>query len=112
MKKWIDRFGEGGFLFISTLIVNIGNYGLNLILGRFLGPEEFAAANILTTIVLILSFIALGFQLATAKFVASYKAQELQDKVDSFITWIKKSALIFSVSISFILKLYAMKTYF
>ena len=103
MKKWIDRFGEGGFLFISTLIVNIGNYGLNLILGRFLGPEEFAAANILTTIVLILSFIALGFQLATAKFVASYKAQELQDKVDSFITWIKKSALIFSVSISFIL---------
>ena len=103
MKKWIDKFGEGGFLFISTLIVNIGNYGLNLLLGRFLGPEEFAAANILTTIVLVLSFTALGFQLATAKFVVSYTAEGLTEKVDSFITWIKKSALIFSVSISFLL---------
>ncbi len=103
MKKWIERFGEGGFLFISTLIVNIGNYGLNLLLGRFLGPEEFAAANILTTIVLVLSFTALGFQLATAKFVATYKAEDLHDKLDSFITWIKKYALIFSVSVSFLL---------
>ena len=103
MNKWIEKFGEGGFLFVSTLLVNIGNYGLNLLLGRFLGPEEFAAANILTTIVLVLSFTALGFQLATAKFVASYKAEGLPEELDSFITWIKKSALIFSVSVSFIL---------
>ena len=103
MNKWIDKFGEGGFLFTSTLIVNIGNYGLNLLLGRFLGPEEFAAANILTTIVLVLSFTALGFQLATAKFVATYQAEGFLEKLDSFITWIKKYALIFSVSISFLL---------
>jgi O-antigen/teichoic acid export membrane protein len=103
MKKWTDKIGEGGFLFISTLIVNIGNYGINLLLGRFLGPEEFAAANILTTIVLVLSFTALGFQLATAKFVATYQAEGLLEKLDSFITWIKKYALIFSVSVSFLL---------
>ncbi len=103
IKKWLNKFGEGGFLFLSTLVVNIGNYGLNLLLGRFLGPEEFAAANILTTIVLVLSFTALGFQLSTAKFVATYEAENLKEKVDSFITWMKKIALIFSVSISFIL---------
>ncbi len=103
MKRLIDKFGEAGFLFASTLLVNIGNYGLNLLLGRYLGPEEFAAANIIATLVLVLSFTALGIQLATTKFVSTYHADGENARLEAFISWMKKYALIFSVSTSFLL---------
>lgn len=53
---------------ISSLLVNGGNYLYNLVLGRFLGPEKFADAAILITLLLVLSFVAMTFQLVTAKF--------------------------------------------
>ena len=53
---------------ISVIVVNGGNYLYNLILGRILGPEQFADAALLITFLLVLSFIAMTFQLATAKF--------------------------------------------
>lgn len=53
---------------ISVLIVNGGNYLYNLILGRYLGPEQFADAAVLITFLLVVSFIAMTFQLVTAKF--------------------------------------------
>lgn len=53
---------------LSVLIVNGGNYLYNLILGRYLGPEKFADAAILITFLLVLSFVAMTFQLVTAKF--------------------------------------------
>jgi len=62
--------GSGFFLFIATLIVNAANYGLNLILGRVLGPELYAEANMIATLVMILSFIAMGLQLTVAKLYA------------------------------------------
>ncbi|WP_369858715.1 oligosaccharide flippase family protein [Aquimarina sp. I32.4] len=53
---------------ISVIIVNGGNYLYNLILGRVLGPEQFADAALLITFLLVLSFVAMTFQLSTAKF--------------------------------------------
>ena len=53
---------------ISVLAVNGGNYLYNLILGRVLGPAQFADAAVLITFLLVLSFIAMTFQLVTAKF--------------------------------------------
>ena len=53
---------------LSVLVVNGGNYLYNLILGRLLGPEQFADAAVLITFLLVLSFIAMTFQLVTAKF--------------------------------------------
>ncbi|WP_408608273.1 oligosaccharide flippase family protein [Aquimarina spinulae] len=53
---------------VSVIIVNGGNYLYNLILGRILGPEQFADAALLITFLLVLSFIAMTFQLSTAKF--------------------------------------------
>ena len=52
----------------SVIIVNGGNYLYNLLLGRILGPELFADAALLITFLLVLSFVAMTFQLATAKF--------------------------------------------
>ncbi|MEW7278696.1 oligosaccharide flippase family protein [Aquimarina sp. 2201CG1-2-11] len=53
---------------ISVIVVNGGNYLYNLILGRILGPEQFADAALLITFLLVLSFVAMTFQLVTAKF--------------------------------------------
>ncbi|WP_282041577.1 oligosaccharide flippase family protein [Winogradskyella flava] len=53
---------------LSVLAVNGGNYLYNLILGRVLGPAQFADAAVLITFLLVLSFIAMTFQLVTAKF--------------------------------------------
>ncbi len=53
---------------VSVLFVNGGNYLYNLILGRVLGPEQFADAAVLVTFLLVLSFLAMTFQLVTAKF--------------------------------------------
>lgn len=58
---------------LSVLLVNGGNYLYNLILGRLLGPEQFADAAILITFLLVLSFVAMTFQLVTAKFSAEFE---------------------------------------
>lgn len=56
-------------LFIgSVLVVNGGNYLYNLILGRLLGPAVYSEAALLITFLLVLSFLGMTFQLATAKF--------------------------------------------
>lgn len=58
---------------LSVLVVNAGNYVYNLILGRVLGPREFADAAVLITCLLILSFIAMTFQLVVAKYAALFE---------------------------------------
>ncbi len=57
---------------ISALLVNAGNYLYNLIIGRLLGPKEFADAAILITFLLVLSFIAMTFQLVTTKYIVLF----------------------------------------
>ncbi|WP_422081024.1 oligosaccharide flippase family protein [Ulvibacterium sp.] len=56
----------------SVLLVNGGNYLYNLLLGRLLGPEVFAEAALLVTLLLVLSFLGMTFQLATAKFAVLF----------------------------------------
>lgn len=56
---------------LSALVVNGGNYIYNLLLGRVLGPAQFSDAAILITLLLILSFVAMTFQLVVAKFTVT-----------------------------------------
>ena len=56
----------------SAFVVNGGNYLYNLALGRVLGPGAFADAAILITLMLVLSFVAMTFQLAVAKFTTEF----------------------------------------
>ena len=52
------RISQEQLFMLSVLIVNGGNYLYNLILGRILGPEQFADAAVLITFLLVLSFVA------------------------------------------------------
>ena len=63
---------------ISAMIVNLGNYLYNLIVGRMLGPSQFADASLLVTMLLVLSFLAMTFQLTAAKFSAEMDGEESQ----------------------------------
>ncbi len=74
--------GGAGFLFLANVLVNVGNYALNIYLARYLGPEGFSEANILATLVMVLSFMALGIQLIVAKYVVT-------EDEESTISWIK-----------------------
>jgi O-antigen/teichoic acid export membrane protein len=90
----IIRFVKKGikpeqFFMISVLLVNGGNYLYNLVLGRVLGPEKFADAAILITFLLVLSFVAMTFQLVTAKFSVLFEDLIL----NGFISKIYKNAL-------------------
>ncbi|MDO5981067.1 oligosaccharide flippase family protein [Flavivirga spongiicola] len=73
---------------ISVLAVNGGNYLYNLILGRLLGPAQFADAAVLITFLLVLSFVAMTFQLVTAKFSVLFENQLFK----SFISKVYKNA--------------------
>jgi len=88
-----NKFSTEQLFMMSAMLVNGGNYLYNLILGRFLGPEKFADAAILVTLLLVLSFAAMTFQLVTAKFSVIFEDSVYQ----TFIATIYKSASIVGV---------------
>ncbi len=61
---------------LSAFVVNGGNYLYNLLLGRYLGPTQFADAAILITLLLVLSFVAMTFQLTVTKFTVELVQHE------------------------------------
>ncbi|WP_116788656.1 oligosaccharide flippase family protein [Flavobacterium psychrotrophum] len=69
---------------LSTLIVNAGNYIYNLLLGRILGPEAFADAAVLITLLLILSFVGMTFQIVTAKYTVLLEGPDSKIFIQQF----------------------------
>lgn len=78
------------FFFISTTIVNGGNYLFNLILGRLLGPALFADVSIIITLFLFLTFITSGFQQTAAKFAAMYSADQEFARLLALRRWLNR----------------------
>ncbi|NMH88735.1 oligosaccharide flippase family protein [Flavivirga algicola] len=89
VNNFRKRISPEQLFMISVLAVNGGNYLYNLILGRLLGPAQFSDAAVLITFLLVLSFVAMTFQLVTAKFSVLFEDQLFK----SFISKIYKNAL-------------------
>ena len=85
------RISPEQLFMISVLFVNGGNYLYNLILGRFLGPEQFADAAVLVTFLLVLSFLAMTFQLVTAKFSVLLDNISLNGFIVKWLIWISEN---------------------
>jgi len=66
----LKHLSDGVVLLIANVIVNATNYGLNLALARWLGPDGFSEANIIASMVMIFSFAGMGIQLTIAKLTA------------------------------------------
>lgn len=88
---------------ISAFVVNAGNYLYNLIIGRLLGPKEFADAAILITFLLVLSFLAMTFQLVTAKYVVLFDSSI----ISSLLKYIVKRALYIGILLGVLIILFS-----
>jgi len=107
IHKSQSTIGDAGILLISSLLVNAGNYALNLCLGRWLGPEVFAEANILATLVMILSFVAVGLQLTVAKYAATFYSTHQKENLKNLISVFVKTGKRFGLFLLPILLLLA-----
>jgi O-antigen/teichoic acid export membrane protein len=99
----IKKISPEQLFMISGLIVNGGNYLYNLILGRVLGPEKFADAAIMITFLLVLSFLAMTFQLVTAKFSVIFENTVLK----MFLSKTYKNAVIVGFILGILVVLFA-----
>lgn len=103
LQRLVGRVGANGLLtgtalfFVSTTIVNGGNYLFNLILGRWLGPAVFADVSIIITLFLFLTFITAGFQQTAAKFAAIYSAQGNQAQLFVLRRWLNQRSWLIGV---------------
>ena len=88
---------------LSVLAVNGGNYLYNLVLGRVLGPAQFADAAVLITFLLVLSFVAMTFQLVTAKFAVVFESNTFTN----FISKIYKQAIIVGIGLGILVIVFA-----
>jgi len=88
---------------LSVLAVNGGNYLYNLILGRVLGPAQFADAAVLITFLLVLSFVAMTFQLVTAKFSVVFENNTFKN----FVSKIYKNATIVGLGLGALIIVFA-----
>ncbi len=78
---YLNRLNPHQFFMLSMLIVNIGNYAYNLILGRLLTPGAFSDAAILITLLLVLSFLGMTFQIVTSKYAVLFDSLKLNTTV-------------------------------
>jgi O-antigen/teichoic acid export membrane protein len=98
LKETYKKIGPEQFFMITILFVNAGNYLYNLLLGRILGPAQFADAAILITLLLVLSFVGMTFQVVTAKYAVLFEDGILRQ----FLKFIFKNALAFGLQFGFL----------
>ncbi|WP_055434828.1 oligosaccharide flippase family protein [Lacinutrix algicola] len=97
------KISQEQLFMLSVLAVNGGNYLYNLILGRVLGPAQFADAAVLITFLLVLSFVAMTFQLVTAKFSVVFENETFKN----FISKIYKNATIVGLGLGTLIIVFA-----
>lgn len=102
-----NRLLSGSALFfVSTTVVNGGNYLFNLLLGRWLGPARFADVSIIITLFLLLTFITAGFQQTAAKFAAVFSADQNDGKRDARLnalrSWLNRRSWLVGILVALI----------
>lgn len=102
-RKLKSNLTTAHIFMISGILVNGGNYVYNLLLGRFLGPEKFADAAVLVTFLLVLSFVAMTFQLVTAKFSVLFEASIFK----AFASNMYKKSVITGLFLGFLIVLFS-----
>lgn len=87
----------GTLLFLSSTLVNAGNYLFNLILGRWLGPAAFADLSLIVTILLVLSFATTTLATLAARFSAIRVAERDEAGIAAVRSWLGRQALLIGV---------------
>lgn len=83
---------SGSILGIAIILANAGNYLLNVFLGRWLTPAEFADANLMVTIMLLVTAIAVSLQLIAARFASINDANGDEGETAAMAAWLERRA--------------------
>ncbi|GGM08963.1 oligosaccharide flippase family protein [Nakamurella endophytica] len=89
-----ELVGGGAVLGLAMIVANAGNYALNLVLGRWLGPAEFSDANLMVTLMLTVASAALCLQMVAARFVAAADEAGDPDRADRIAHRLRRWALV------------------
>jgi len=82
----------GSILAIAMVLANAGNYLLNVLLGRWLTPAEFADANLMVTLMLLVTAIAVSLQLIGARYAGVDHAAGSPQRTDLLAGWLERRA--------------------
>ncbi len=93
----------GAILGIAMMLANAGNYLLNVFLGRWLTPAEFADANLMVTILLLVTALAISLQLIAARFAGIQQVDGDVAETDAMAHWLERRALIVGGVLAFFL---------
>ncbi|MFJ4037522.1 oligosaccharide flippase family protein [Microbacterium sp. NPDC090007] len=98
------RLVAGGSLLAGAmLLANVGNYALNLYLGRVLTPAEFSDANLMVTLLFTLTSVALCLQMVAARFVAHVDAAGYPGDADGLVRRLYRLALWAGIGLAVVL---------
>ena len=95
----------GGLLFASTTLVNGGNYLFNLLLGRWLGPDDFADLSLIVTLLLVISFATTTLSMVAAKFTAIHEAGNDIARIATVRRWLTVRAWTIGIALGIALSL-------
>ncbi len=84
----------GALLAVAMLGANGGNYLLNLLLGRWLTPAEFADANLMVTLMLLVTAVAAPLQLVAARYVGMHEASGSPAQGAAVVAWLYRRAAV------------------
>lgn len=90
MRRLLSGAGPwrgAGALVLATTAANLGNYAVNLFLGRWLGPAGFSEVSLLVTLVLLLSIATTMLSLVVSRFTAIAVA----DRSDARVADLRRS---------------------
>jgi len=84
----------GGLLAGAMFAANAGNYLLNVVLGRWLTTGEFADANLMVTLMLLVTAIAVSLQLIAARFAGMNAVTNDTEATAAMARGLERSALV------------------
>jgi O-antigen/teichoic acid export membrane protein len=82
----------GAVLTGAMLVANAGNYAVNIALGRWLSPALFADANLMVTLMLLVTAIAVSLQLITARYAGIDHAMGTVERTPPLVRWLGRLA--------------------
>ncbi len=87
-----EKLLAGSFvLVIASFLAALGNYFLQFIVGRKLGPDLYGSFASLTSLFLILSVFSGTLQLMVVRIVSAYKASQQESRVLPLRAWLTKT---------------------
>src|SRR3989339_179687 len=98
---------DGGILFIASILGGFSNYLYNIIIGRMLGPANYAEVTSLLSVIVIASVPSGTIQTVITKFVARYNAHNEQNKIQQLLKSVSNKLLIAGIVLFLIFILFS-----